>query len=67
MNTYEVGGGRILASLMQAPLVSANLVNFGAVCIVVDLSQPGNCVESLLFWLEKVRQCSNASLSELKA
>lgn len=67
VNTYELGGGRTLSSLLQAPLASTNLSSFASICIVLDLSKPGNCVESLLFWLSEVRKNCNASLEELKA
>ena len=58
VNTYELGGGRVLSNLLGAALSPSNLKNIASVCIVLDLSKPGNCVESLLFWLAEVRKYS---------
>jgi hypothetical protein len=66
INIYELGkpltidplgGGRTLSSLLHAPvngytLASGSLV----VCIVVDLSNPGASVDTLLFWLATIRE-----------
>lgn len=40
INTYEIGGGRTLANLLQAPLAMGNLDQVATVCIVLDLSKP---------------------------
>ena len=55
VNTYELGGGRALKDLLSAPLSHHNISNVGCVCICVDLSKPGNCYESLQFWLKVVK------------
>ena len=51
----NVGGGRILANLLQAPLSAFNIGN-SAVCITVDLSNPAGTVESLLYWLNVTKE-----------
>ena len=57
INIYELGGGRTLAQLLQAP-INAQVVASGqlVVCIVIDLSNPGASVENLLFWLATIRE-----------
>jgi hypothetical protein len=55
VNTYELGGGRALKDLLSAPLSHHNISNVGCVCICLDLSKPGNCYESLQFWLKVVK------------
>ena len=57
MITVIVGGGRILANLLSAPLNAFNIVNT-AICIVIDLSVPGNAIDSLSYWLNVVREHS---------
>ena len=52
VNTYELGGGRVLSNLLQSPLCTSNLINIASICIVIDLSKPGNCIDSLLFWMD---------------
>ena len=54
-NIYELGGGRNFANLLEAALLGGNIANT-TVCIVVDLTKPGNTVESALFWLNAVRE-----------
>jgi len=52
---WELGGGEDQASLMDAVITPENLRNF--VCIVcVDLSQPSTVLDSLVFWLDRVRK-----------
>ena len=55
VNVYEMGGGRTLSSLLSTCLSEENILNT-TVCICVDLSKPGNCVDSVLFWLNVVRE-----------
>lgn len=40
VNCYEVGGGRELSSLLQAPLSVHNIENIASICICVDSSDP---------------------------
>ena len=67
LNTYELGGGRTLSNLLQAPLSSQNLAQVASICIVLDLSKPGNTIDSLLYWLAAAREYTNNSLKELQA
>jgi dynein light intermediate chain 2 len=60
----DLGGGRILSSLLSAPLNPFNLPNT-AVCIAVDLSQPGGVLDSLQFWLNVVRENVQKALEEV--
>jgi hypothetical protein len=50
-----LGGGRILSNLLQASLNAFNIPNT-AVCIAIDLSSPGNTIDSLLYWLSVVKE-----------
>lgn len=63
LNIYELGGGRTLASLLQAPLNSYALASGNLIiCIVIDLANPGASVDTLLFWIATIReQLSKAS------
>jgi len=65
VNSYELGGGQILASMLQASINVQNISKVGAVCIVLDLTKPGNCVESLLFWLSAVREHIDSALHQI--
>jgi len=56
-NVYELGGGRNFANLLEAALVGSNIAST-TVCIVLDLTKPGNTVDSLLFWLKAIREQS---------
>ena len=54
-NIYELGGGRNFANLLEAALVGGNVANT-TVCVCVDLTKPGNTIESVLFWLNSIRE-----------
>ena len=56
-----------MSDLLSAPLAPTNLPNIASVCIVLDLSKPGNAIDSLLYWLAAVRNHSNQSLNTLKS
>ena len=43
IQSYELGGGRVLANMLQAALRNVDTV--ASICIVIDLSKPGNCVD----------------------
>jgi len=43
-----------------------NIDKVATICIVLDLSKPGNCCESLLFWLKAVRAYSDNALKEIQ-
>ena len=49
LNTYELGGGRPVSSMIGA-CMSAETLADTSLCICVDLSQPGNAVESAMYW-----------------
>ena len=66
LTSYELGGGRTLSPLLQAPLHFRNLSNLASICIVLDLSKPGNCVESLNYWIPAVKEILNSSLKDLQ-
>ena len=66
VNTYDLGGGRVLSSLLKAPLHPNNLGSIATVCVVLDLSKPGNLVDSLLFWLHAVKKQLKVAHSELE-
>ena len=59
-----LGGGRILSSLLQAPINAFNIPTT-SICITIDLSTPGNSVDSLLYWLSVVKEFSKLALDEL--
>jgi GTPase SAR1 family protein len=57
LNIYELGGGRTLSSLLQAPINAYSLASGTlVVCIVIDLANPGASVDTLLFWLATLRE-----------
>ena len=66
VNTYELGGGRVLSNMLQAPLSATNISNIASICIVLDMSKPGNVIDSLLYWLQAVREYTNKALNELQ-
>jgi len=55
VNIYEMGGGRILSNMLQTCLTENNILE-ATICISLDLSKPGGCIDSLLFWLNVVRE-----------
>jgi len=52
---FELGGGRSLADMLSVCLTPRS-ISSTIVCITVDLSRPGNAVDSVLFWLNVVRE-----------
>ena len=54
-NFYELGGGKTFANLLEAALVSSGSILETTVCICLDLDNPGNVLDNLLFWLKEVR------------
>jgi len=59
VNTYELGGGRTISSMIGS-CMSAETLPDTCVCICVDLSKPGNAIESVMFWLNAVREQTEA-------
>ena len=60
----NIGGGRILSNLLQAPINEFNIPSI-AICITIDLSTPGNSVDSLLYWLNVSKEYSKIALDNL--
>ena len=65
LNIYELGGGRNNAHMLGAALHEGNISNT-TVCISVDLTKPGNSVDSVLFWMNCVREQTEIALQGLK-
>jgi len=65
IHTYELGGGRVLSNMLQSALPPQNLSKIASICILIDLSQPGNVINSLNFWLSAVRENLNSQLQTL--
>eukprot|EP00347_Sterkiella_histriomuscorum_P003178 403365291 len=65
VNIYELGGGRIVANLLAAPLTAFHISN-SAVCIVLDLSSPGGAIDSLQYWIAVIREHSQKAIEELQ-
>ena len=59
VHTYELGGGRALSNLLQASLTHQSLSKIASICIVLDLSKPGNTIDSLNFWISAVKEHLN--------
>jgi hypothetical protein len=55
-----------LASMLTAAVNPQSLDRIGSICIVLDLSKPGNCVESLIFWLSAVKEHCERALKDLQ-
>jgi len=64
VNIYELGGGRNQAHMLSAALNAGNIAST-TVCLAVDLSKPGNSIDSLLYWLNAVREQSQVALQAL--
>eukprot|EP00744_Colponema_vietnamica_P010408 GILI01014707.1.p1 GENE.GILI01014707.1~~GILI01014707.1.p1 ORF type:complete len:379 (+),score=77.93 GILI01014707.1:60-1196(+) len=64
VHLYELGGGQSLADLIDIPL-QKNCITTSAVVLCLNLSQPTASLESLCFWLGKLRAHCEAKLSEL--
>jgi len=62
---YELGGGRILSNMLQAPLSAKSVPDIASICICIDLSKPGNVVDSLLYWISAAREHSSNALKDL--
>ena len=52
---FELGGGRSLSDMLSVCLTPRS-ISSTVVCITVDLTRPGNAVDSVLFWLNVVRE-----------
>ena len=52
---WDLGGGREMSPLLSSCLNEDNLA-YTTVIIVLDLSSPLTCAESLLFWLSEIHK-----------
>lgn len=64
-HVYELGGGRLLADLVSVVL-RPELLHSTVVVLTLDLSHPHKVVDSLLFWLLKLRERTDACIAELR-
>ena len=55
VNVYELGGGRTFSNLLEAALVSPGNIHETTVVVCLDLDNPGNTIDNLIFWLAHVR------------
>ena len=62
-NLFELGGGRLLANLVAAPINKDTVLSAVAV-IVLDLTTPGLVLDSLQFWLNVVREYVDKAVAE---
>ena len=62
---WELGGGEDQANLMDAVITPEHLRCFVAV-IVVDLSKPATVLDSLAFWMDRLRQRIDNCLRVMK-
>lgn len=67
VNCYELGGGRILSNILQAPLTGKNIPEIASLCICIDLSKPGNIVDSLLFWIAAAKEYGRNGVKDLQS
>ena len=51
---YELGGGRLLANLVNFPITEETASNL-VVIITLDLAIPYKVIDSLLYWLQSIR------------
>jgi dynein light intermediate chain 2, cytosolic len=63
-NFYEIGGGRLLADLIDTSL-NAKKIKDSVFVITIDMSQPDTAMYYLDFWLKKVSSVVNKALDEL--
>lgn len=61
---YELGGGRLLANLVSVPITAQTLSEL-LVVVVLDLSQPHKVIDSLLYWVQVIRNRISDILSHL--
>jgi len=64
-HVYELGGGRLLADLVSVVL-RPELLQSTVVVLTLDLSHPHKVVDSMLFWLLKLRERTEACIAELR-
>jgi len=65
LNTYELGGGRNISSMISS-CISTESLQDTCMCVCVDLSKAGNCVDSALYWLRAVREQTDSLLDSMQ-
>lgn len=58
---FELGGGRSLSDMLTVCLTPRS-VSTTVICITVDLTRPGNAIDSALYWLNVVREQTQLAL-----
>ena len=64
-HVYELGGGRLLADILSV-VVRGEVLGSTVVVITLDLSHPHKVLDSLLFWVQKLRERVDACLAEIR-
>eukprot|EP00741_Cyanophora_paradoxa_P011177 tig00020554_g10797.t1 len=62
---WELGGGLLLEKLSATTVNPENLPNL-VVAIVLDLNEPGSVMDTLVFWLQKIRGLVNEAVKKLQ-
>lgn len=52
---YEMAGGKFIKDLIAVPL-NLNTIQNATYIITVDLSNPSNVLDSLIFWAENIKE-----------
>lgn len=63
VHVWELGGGLKLKDMLMVPITPANMSDV-AVCITIDLSEPGAALSSLEQWLSLIREQYAALVKE---
>ena len=63
VHVWELGGGLKLKDMLTVPITAANIRDV-AVCITLDLSEPGAAIPALLQWIELIRSQTDALVKE---
>jgi GTPase SAR1 family protein len=65
-HVWELGGGRHLLKLIEIAVTSQS-VEHSLIVVTVDLSKPNDVVNSLVYWLKKVRSHVSACVAKLNS
>ena len=63
VHVWELGGGLKLKDMLMVPITSSNISTV-AICITIDLSEPGVALASLQKWFGLVRSQYSATVKE---
>ena len=61
VSMFELGGGRSLAEMLTVCLTPRSVAST-VVCVCVDLTRPGNAIDTALYWLNVVREQTQLAL-----